>query len=340
MSENEKTIETVEVPKKELDMFVKSSELRTTYFDPVVWAQMKGMSEAFIRSGALPKSDNAGTIIMKMQAGFEIGLPPIMAIRSFYFVKGVLGIENRALAYKLKTMGYKLKYEDGGEGDNQFVNVTASNKEGDSYSQKMTFKMAHDSGWTEVYDYDAKKMTLKPGWKPGANRLLMLGYKAISILVKRYIPEAFGPAADTVENLQDISDQLPEQEPAALEATANNEVQDGEVVAPAKKTTLSDYLAQKKTPPKKDEPAAPPKDAPAPPANTYASTPAPVADQALVNMRKRYFAVSSKMGVTGDKAKEVVKKHFDVRSFNDLTTDQLAEFVNRMEADQPEEAGK
>lgn len=172
---------------------VNANEIKTDFFDPVVWTQMKGMAATFVKSGALPESDNTETVIMKLQAGREMGMTPIESIKSFYFVKGSINIFGAAVMRRLREHGWSISYKD------ETNKCTVTVKKGDvTYSDSLTFEDAEKSGWTMD-----KYKNLKPGWLDGVNRRLKLRYGATSMLIKTYIPEVLGNAVDIAEVAMD-----------------------------------------------------------------------------------------------------------------------------------------
>lgn len=165
----------------------------TSFFNPIIWEQMKGMARTFKASGALPQSDNEATIAMKIQAGYEMGMTPIESIKSFYFVNGAINIFGAAVIRRLREHGWQIKYEDGND------SCTATVSKGDeSYTDTLSFKEAEDSKWTRT-----SSGSLKAGWIAGANRKMKLRYGVISMIIKTYIPEVLGSAADIAEIAED-----------------------------------------------------------------------------------------------------------------------------------------
>ena len=178
-------------PKK--DFLISAKEIKTSFFDPVVWEQMKGMAETFKASGAFPAEDNAAKLLVKMQAGREMGMSPIESVKSFYFVKGTVNIFGAAAQRRLREHGWNIKYKDG----LNKCTATISNNKGERYKDTLTFEEAEKSGWTKgTYG-------LKPGWMEGANRKLKLRYGVISLLIKTYVPEVLGSAVDIAEVAMD-----------------------------------------------------------------------------------------------------------------------------------------
>jgi hypothetical protein len=176
------------IPQIKSDYKVDVREVRTNYFDPVVWNQMKGMAETFKASGALGKDENASTLVMKIQAGYEMGMKPIESIKSFYFVNGVLSIFGAATVRRLREHGWIIKYT---EKPNSCTATISKDKE--RYTDTLTYEEAEQSNWTIAYG------KLKPGWYEGANRKMKLRYGVTSMLIKTYVPEVLGSAADITE---------------------------------------------------------------------------------------------------------------------------------------------
>lgn len=172
----------------------RASEIKTDFFDPIVWAQMSGMAQKFIDSKSLPASENAGTLIMKMQAGREMGMGPIESLKSFYFVNGTINIFGSAVTRRLRDHGWDITYSE------QVDSCTATITRGqESYSDTLTFADAEKSGWT------VSSKGPKPGWFAGANRKLKLRYGALSMLIKTHVPEVMGSAVDIAEIAQDTA---------------------------------------------------------------------------------------------------------------------------------------
>ncbi len=164
----------------------------TEFLNPVVWGQMKAMSQAFVKSGALPKSENDFTVLMKIQAGYEMGMKPLEAVKSFYFVNGAINIFGSATMRRLREHGWRISYKD------EPNKCTVTVEKGDEkYTETLTFEEAEKSGWTK------SSQGLKLGWFDGVNRRLKLRYGATSILIKTYLPEVLGSATDIAEVAMD-----------------------------------------------------------------------------------------------------------------------------------------
>lgn len=166
----------------------KSNEV-TSFFNPKIWVQMQRMATAFKESGALPATDNMAMIMMKIQAGYEMGMKPLESVKAFYFVKGSLNIFGSAVIRRLREHGWTITYKD------EPNKCTATIKKGDEeYTDSFTYEEAKRSGWANE---------TKPAWIDGINRRLKLRYGVASLLIKTYVPEVLGSATDIAEVAMD-----------------------------------------------------------------------------------------------------------------------------------------
>lgn len=178
--------------------------------DPNTWLQMKSIANDFFKSGVAPKAfQNPLQILMALQMGKEMGMQPAESLQSLTVINGMFGVWGKAVPNRLRQHGWSVKYEEGGEGDDQFCTATISRMvKDDAYDMKqhleqftetITFKEVEQSGYTKD-----KFEKLKPGWLPGLNRRLKLRYDVLDVLIKTYVPEVYGAAAGVAEMLQDI----------------------------------------------------------------------------------------------------------------------------------------
>ncbi len=171
-----------------------SKSVATEVFDPVTWAQFREMAVAFIDSGALPENSNPEQLMVKMQAGYEMGMKPFEAIKGLYIVNGMINIGGRDCIRLLRNHGWKVEYSE--ESDRGIMAKVSKGDE--SYTDTFTFEEAEKSRWTKT-----SSGSLKPGWIEGANRNLKMRYAVISKIVKSYLPEVMGTAVDIMEVAED-----------------------------------------------------------------------------------------------------------------------------------------
>ena len=162
------------------------------FYNVQKWEIMRTMANDMVKSGALPSTDNVHTVMVKMQAGREMGMKPMESIKAFYIVKGVLTIFGDAVVRRLREHGWRVSYVE-----KQDECIATIEKKDEKYSEKFTFQDAEKSGWTKANG------SLKAGWVDGINRRRKLRYGATSTLVKTYVPEVLGSAADIAEVAQD-----------------------------------------------------------------------------------------------------------------------------------------
>lgn len=172
----------------------------SSLLDPNVYMQMKAISKDFFESRAVPSAyQNIMQVLFGLQAGYEMGMQPVESLQSLTIVNGTISLWGKAVPKRLRLHGWSLKFEEGGDGDDQYCQATITKGE-ETYTDKVSFKDAEQSGYTT--DNSGK---LKIGWKPGMNRRLKLRYDVLDVLCKTYVPEVFGPAAGTAEVLQDVN---------------------------------------------------------------------------------------------------------------------------------------
>lgn len=69
------------------------------------------VSKSFIKSGAFPK-ETPEQLFVKIQAGKEMGMGPMEAVNSLYFVHGKLEPYGKGMVALLTSQGYRVSYED------------------------------------------------------------------------------------------------------------------------------------------------------------------------------------------------------------------------------------
>lgn len=189
--------------RREMTLAARNTE--TSVLSPVQYNQSKIVAKDFFESGALPKHiQNETQAFVTIITGAEMGLKPMEAIQGLYIINGIITLWGKAVPRQLKKHGWKHKFT---EEDQDHCTVLVwrgdSYKEpadtDEQYEETFYFKDAQDSKYTT--DSYGK---MKVGWLPGQNRKLKMRYNVLSALIKTYIPDVLGEAADIAEVAQDF----------------------------------------------------------------------------------------------------------------------------------------
>jgi len=151
------------------------------YFQPEMLEQALRVSEKFYKAGCFGADvKNAEQVFVKIQAGAEMGLPPMEAMNSLYLVNGHLAIWGKALAGRLKAHGWEIEYSEC-DANKATVRITKNGK---------------------AHEYTAKKEEVqsKQAYKIAPENKLK--YHALRQLINFYVPEALGAVAYTVEEVE------------------------------------------------------------------------------------------------------------------------------------------
>ncbi len=185
----------------------------TSFLDPNLYTQLKGLANDFIKSNAIPSVwETPEQVLVGLQTGVEMGMKPMEAMNSLYPVNGAINVWGKATIRRLLEHGYKIEYKDQSQ-----EGVTATVSKGDeSYTETFLFADAEASGYTTQYNRQTRQRELKVGWKPGMNRIKKLRYGVISLIISTYIPNVLGSAMGIVE-VSDDYDLGTNQNPAQLD---------------------------------------------------------------------------------------------------------------------------
>lgn len=281
--------------------------ISTSYMNPIIWKQMKGMAETFLMSHALPKHiQNVAQAIMIMQAGLEMDMKPVEALQSLYIVNGAINIWGKATTRRLREHGYMIRYEE--ESDASCTAIVTKGKE--KYTETFKFSDAEKSGWTK----DSNK-NLKVGWREGQNRKLKMRYGALSSIIKSFIPQVLGSANEVAEIAEDFEIlDIPVNKPATP-------------ATPSPADIASFLKAQKNQQPNS------PENTPMERAPGGVKQPSVPQGGDLIKKRKEYFALMAEIGVEANDAKEHIKDVYQTKSFLELTFEQLNNYVKQIRAD-------
>lgn len=158
--------------------YVAMAEERSLNFlNPKLWSAMKVVAETFMQAGALPASiKNAQQLLMVLQAGYEAGLQPLEAVKSFYFVNGGIALFGEMAITMVIRAGHKVEW---GICNDQTATVTITRKD-NGMSMTNTFTMAQAN---------ARGLTNKDPWKKFPEN--MLKFKVFHMTSKFVCPDAF-----------------------------------------------------------------------------------------------------------------------------------------------------
>lgn len=149
-----------------------------TDFSPAHWNAMKEMASEFHKAGALPPHWNsAARIVMGLQAGAEMGIPPMQALNTLYIVNGKVAMEGKAMLKKILQSGIKVKWPESTD-KTCTVKLIRKDADGEVDEYEETFTME-----------EATKANLmnKDNWKKYPKD--MLRWKALSRASRFFCPD-------------------------------------------------------------------------------------------------------------------------------------------------------
>ena len=153
--------EIVEVP--------KASQI-ATFFEAERLNQMHKLATYFHQAGCFGADvKNPQQALVKIQAGFEMGMAPMEAMNSLYIVNGKLTIYGMAMSKRLRLKGWRIAYDESKPGE---TTVTIS-KSDEMYSYTATLE-------------ELKKLRSKAADFAAKDKLK---WHALSRLIRFYVPE-------------------------------------------------------------------------------------------------------------------------------------------------------
>lgn len=142
----------------------------STFFESERLNQMHKLATYFHQAGCFGGDvKNAAQALVKIQAGLEMGIPPMEAMNSLYIVNGKLTMYGPAMSKRLRLKGWSIKYDDA-KNDECTVTITKG-LEVFSYTATMADLIALKS---KAIAFAAKDK---------------LKWHAISRLIRFYVPE-------------------------------------------------------------------------------------------------------------------------------------------------------
>lgn len=190
---------------------MKASDV-SKYFDSQNLNQMFELAEKFHKANCFGGNiKNAEQALVMMQAGFEMGIPPVEALNSLYIVNGKITIYGAAMSKRLKLKGWKIKYEDGGLGKSAFCRVVIE-KDGEVHEYTATA--------AELEKLGSKAFGFAPKEK--------LRWHALSRLIRFEVPEVLDAG---ISYLQEEMIDLPQIRKTKQKIEiANDNIEEGEIV--------------------------------------------------------------------------------------------------------------
>ncbi len=171
----------------------------SVYFNPIIWEQMTRIGATLYNSGALTSDiKNSAMLMMKLQAGYELGMQPVQSLNSLYIVGGLVTIWGEEVLRRFIKAGYKHKYL---QFDEKKCIFQITCPDGTVYVEEATYEEAEKSGWTK--DRSGK---LKFNYKCPTDKIR---YNAIRRMAKFNCSEVLGNL-EVKEYAEDITQIDPE----------------------------------------------------------------------------------------------------------------------------------
>lgn len=138
------TVETVPTEKKEM---VPVGQMFPKFPTQAEWNTINTIAVTLKNGGVLPKGiDTVQKMVVVLQAGREIGLQPIEALNSLYFVNGKVSMYGEAVPMQIMRAGHKITW---GKCDKNEATVTITRgDDGQSMTQTFTMDEAKERGYT------------------------------------------------------------------------------------------------------------------------------------------------------------------------------------------------
>lgn len=165
----------------------KASEL-SMHFEATRLNQMYNLAKQFHSAGCFGSDvKNPEQALVKIQAGFEIGLAPVEAMNSLYIVKGKITMWGAALAKRLRQFGWHIDYQE--ENQNQVTAVITQGTESHKYTATVE----------EVRKLNSEALKFATKDK--------LRWHALGRLVRFSVPEVLGASANYLkEEVDDFAE--------------------------------------------------------------------------------------------------------------------------------------
>lgn len=145
MSKDNTTTEDKKVEEKQ--ELVPVSQVFSNFPTKEEWATMSLIAQTLQQGGVMPKGiDTVPKMVVVLQAGREIGLAPIEALNSLYFVNGKIAMYGEAVPMQIMRAGHEIEW---GKCDKNEATVTITRGDnGNSMTQTFTMIEAKERGYT------------------------------------------------------------------------------------------------------------------------------------------------------------------------------------------------
>jgi hypothetical protein len=162
-------------PESKKDM-VPVSQVFSSFPTQEEWNTINVIATTLKNGGVLPKGiDTVQKMVVVLQAGREIGLQPIEALNSLYFVNGKIAMYGEAVPMQIRRAGHRISW---GLCNAEQAEVTITRGDtGESMTQKFTMAEARARGYTSNPIYQ----------KFPEN---MLKWRALGMIAKFIVPDA------------------------------------------------------------------------------------------------------------------------------------------------------
>lgn len=157
----------------------------STFYEGERLNQMFKLATGFFKAGCFGADvKNPEQALVKIQAGFEMGLPPVEAMNSLYIINGKITIFGSAMTKRLRQKGWQITYDD--KPDSCLVTIT---KGDETYYYTATLD--------ELKRLNSKAAQFAPKEK--------LRYHALSRLIRFSVPEVLDAGVGYLkEELEDV----------------------------------------------------------------------------------------------------------------------------------------
>jgi len=159
---------------------------------------MLTIADQFVKAGCFTKDvNNVFQAFTKLQAGAEMGMPPMESMTSLYIVNGNVTMWGKALTTRLRKFGWAIKYDDSKTNE-----CTATITKGE-----------------ETYSYTSTKAELEALKSRAAGFALKdkLKWHAISRICRFYVPEVLGSISYVAEEIEGLPNNFPTTSTTSIE---------------------------------------------------------------------------------------------------------------------------